>query len=87
MALRRLKGLQTHTARQLYEAIVAPILDFASPIWSPTATKILLRTFEPAQRIAALAISEGRYPLAHRFYATFLFHLTVTTEHLHHQSV
>lgn len=32
LALKRLRGLQTRTARQLYQATIAPIIDYASPI-------------------------------------------------------
>lgn len=53
LALKRLKGLQARTARQLYQATVIPIIDYASPIWSPTATNLILKALEPTQRLAA----------------------------------
>ena len=56
LGLRRLKGLRPDAARQLYCAIVTPIIDYASPIWSPTATERIQRLFQPIQRVAAQAI-------------------------------
>lgn len=57
MALKRLRGLQTHKARQLYQATVAPIVDYASPVWSPTAKSAVLKALTPTQRISASAIT------------------------------
>jgi len=33
LALKRLQGLNLSTMRQLYIATVAPVMDYASPVW------------------------------------------------------
>ena len=45
LGLKRLKGLRPNAARQLYLAMVLPIIDYASPIWSPTATEKIQKSF------------------------------------------
>ena len=38
LALRRLKGLQSKSVKQLAKSSVLPVADYASPIWYPLAT-------------------------------------------------
>jgi ribonuclease HI len=57
LGLQRLRGLRPEAARQLYLAMVAPVTDYASPIWSPAATDKILKLLKPIQRIATQAIT------------------------------
>lgn len=59
LALKRLRGLRPSTARQLYKATVAPVVDYASPIWSMDLPGKLVRLAERVQRIGAIAIIGG----------------------------
>ena len=56
LAIKRLRGLRASTARQLYTSTVAPIMDYAAPVWFPKATKASVRQLERGQRIGAQAI-------------------------------
>jgi hypothetical protein len=47
LALRRLKNLSPQTARQLFEATVAPAMDYASSVWMH-ASKQLAKEMERA---------------------------------------
>jgi len=38
MALKRLRGLLPNTARRLFEATVAPTVDYASSVWMHTCS-------------------------------------------------
>ena len=53
MALKRLRGLRPSTSRQLFDSIVTPTVDYASPIWSLGATAKLVKMAEEVQAIAA----------------------------------
>lgn len=55
LALRRLKMLSPSTARQLFGATVAPVMDYASNVWMHTG-KGSIKPMERAQRIGAQAI-------------------------------
>ena len=59
LALRRLKGLQPKTARQLAKSAVLPVADYGSPIWFPLVTHELMQLLQQAQRIAAQAVIRG----------------------------
>jgi hypothetical protein len=48
LALKRLKGLRPSSIRQLFLAIVAPVMDYASPIWSQMILDRCLRLLKPA---------------------------------------
>jgi hypothetical protein len=56
LALKRLKGTSPKAARQLYMALVAPAMDYASPVWSGKLTRKGIDTLNVAQRIGAQAI-------------------------------
>jgi ribonuclease HI len=56
LALRRIKGMTSKTTRQLFTAMVAPVTDYASPVWSPVLTISTTRMLNQAQRIGAQAI-------------------------------
>ena len=56
MALRRLRSLRASTARQLFTATVAPVVDYASFVWSTRLTNAMTNLLLPIQRIAAQAI-------------------------------
>ncbi|KAK8048248.1 reverse transcriptase [Apiospora phragmitis] len=54
--LRRLKGLPPSTARQLFTAMVAPVLDYASNAWRFACGTRQMRTINRIQRIGAQSI-------------------------------
>ena len=56
LALRRLKGLRPSTARHLFIATVAPVADYASPVWSQHCPSGTLNRLDSPQRIGAAAI-------------------------------
>lgn len=56
LALKRIKGMPPKTTRQLFQATVAPTLDYASPIWSTRLSASMTRMLNQAQRIGAQAI-------------------------------
>ena len=57
LALKRLRALRPSTTRQLFVSTVAPVVDYASFIWSHQLTTFTARTLGPVQRIAAQAIT------------------------------
>lgn len=59
LALKRLQGLRPSSMRQLFSATVAPVMDYASPIWYLAVSDKTLATLERAQRVAAQAIVGG----------------------------
>jgi hypothetical protein len=54
--LRRLKGLSPATARQLFTAMVAPVVDFASNVWTHECRYKPAITINRVQRIGAQAV-------------------------------
>jgi len=56
LALKRLRGTSPKTARRLYTALIAPTMDYASPVWSARATRKGIDALNVAQRIGAQAI-------------------------------
>jgi len=56
LALKRLHGTGPKTARRLFTALLAPAMDYASPVWSARATRKGLAALNVAQRIGAQAI-------------------------------
>jgi ribonuclease HI len=56
LALKRLKGLRPSSVRQLFSATVAPVMDYASPIWYLVTPECTIKMLEQAQRVAAQAI-------------------------------
>jgi ribonuclease HI len=59
LALKRLQGLYPATMRQLYTATVAPVMDYASPVWYLAVSDKTLAVLHRAQRVAAQAIVGG----------------------------
>ncbi|KAG9801086.1 hypothetical protein KCU95_g30, partial [Aureobasidium melanogenum] len=59
LALKRLQGLNPSTMRQLYTATVAPVMDYASPVWYLAVSHKTLSVLHRAQRVAAQAIVGG----------------------------
>jgi ribonuclease HI len=59
LALKRLQGLRPASMRQFFSATVAPVMDYASPIWYLAVSDKTLATLERAQRVAAQAIIGG----------------------------
>jgi hypothetical protein len=53
LALKRIKGTSSKTTRQLYQATVRPIIEYASPIWSTRLSATMTRMLNQAQRIGA----------------------------------
>ena len=53
MALRRLWAISPATARQLFEATVAPVINYASNVWMHTCSKKTLVNMNRAQKIGA----------------------------------
>src|SRR2546421_11919239 len=56
MALRRLRGLRPRTVRQLFISAVAPVVNYASPLWSQGHTTRMESMADQVQRIAATTI-------------------------------
>jgi len=56
LALKRLRGTSPKTARRLFTALVAPSMDYASPIWAGGASQKDIRTLNVAQRIGTQTI-------------------------------
>jgi ribonuclease HI len=57
LALRRLKMLSPQTARQLFVATVAPVMDYAAGVWMHACGERALSWLNRAQKIGALAIT------------------------------
>jgi hypothetical protein len=57
MALRRLRAAPPHTARRLFEATVAPILDYASNVWKHACGQEMEAVMSRAQKVGALAVT------------------------------
>jgi len=57
MGLNRLRGLQPRTARQLFTATVAPVMDYAAPIWSSNIRMRARNRIRRASKIGALAVT------------------------------
>ena len=57
MALKRLRMTTPSTARQLFTATVALIMDYASNIWKHACTQPALTAFNRAQKVGAQAIT------------------------------
>ena len=57
MALRRLRGLRPATSRQLFKALVAPVVDYASVVWSHACTGGMTRTMDRVQKTGAQAVT------------------------------
>ena len=58
-ALRRLCGLLPSTARQLYITMVAPVVDYASVVWSICPSAKIVAAPEQIQRLGARAVIAG----------------------------
>ena len=57
LALKRLKMLSPVSARQLFNATVAPVIDYASNVWMHAAKESGMTTLNRAQKIGAQAIT------------------------------
>jgi ribonuclease HI len=57
LALRRLRGLSPATSRQLFTAAVAPVVDYASTVWSHACTGAAIRAINRVQRVGAQAVT------------------------------
>lgn len=57
MQLRRLKGLTPSTARRLFTAMVAPIVDFASNVWRHACIDRRAKMLDRVQKLGAQAIT------------------------------
>ncbi|KAJ5100792.1 hypothetical protein N7456_006844 [Penicillium angulare] len=56
MELRRLRGLSTATARQLFTSTVAPVVDYASNVWMHACKDKAMGPINRVQRVGAQAI-------------------------------
>ncbi len=56
LALKRLKNLRPETARRLFQAKVVPVVDYASPIWSPSLSTAIINKLNLPQRVGGQAI-------------------------------
>ncbi|KAF7520275.1 hypothetical protein G7054_g12831 [Neopestalotiopsis clavispora] len=54
--LKRLKGLPPATARQLFTAMVAPVMDYASNVWRYACGERMMHIINRVQRVGAKAI-------------------------------
>lgn len=59
MALKRLRGLRPSTSRQLFNSVVTPTVDYASPVWSLGATTKIVKMADEVQAIVAKSIILG----------------------------
>lgn len=57
LSLKRLRNLHPKSTRQLFKSTVAPLVDYASVIWSPGVGKSTLKKLDQIQRIGAQAIT------------------------------
>ena len=57
MALRRLRMVSPSTARQLFAATVAPVMDYASNVWMHACGGVATRAMNRVQRIGAQAVT------------------------------
>jgi exonuclease III len=57
LALKRLKMLSPSSARQLFNATVVPVMDYASNVWMHAARESEMAALNKAQRIGAQAIT------------------------------
>lgn len=57
MELKRLKGLSPVTACQLFSAMVAPVVDYASNVWRHACVQKRAKWVDRVQRIGAQAIT------------------------------
>ncbi|KAF5964566.1 reverse transcriptase [Fusarium coicis] len=56
MELKRLKGMAPSTTRQLFTAMVAPVVDYASSVWMHACKTVPASAIQRVQRIGAKAI-------------------------------
>ncbi len=56
LALKRLKNLRPKTARRLFLTQIVPVVDYASPIWSPGLSISLVNKLNVAQKTGAQAV-------------------------------
>lgn len=59
LSLKRLRNLRPESARQLFQSTVAPVVDYASVIWSPGLPKSTSKKLDQVQKIGAQAIIGG----------------------------
>lgn len=56
LALKKLKNLRPETAQRLFQAKIVPVVDYASPIWSPDLSASLINKLNVPQKIGGQAI-------------------------------
>ena len=56
LALRRLRDMRPMTARQIFEATVTPMVDYASNVWATNLSAKDIRLLSQSQRVGAQAI-------------------------------
>lgn len=56
MALKRLRGLSPSVTRKLFNATVAPVVDYASPVWMHARRSSALKVLKRVQRIGGQAV-------------------------------
>ena len=86
LALKRLQGLRPSSMRQLFLATVAPVINYASPIWYLAVSDKTLATLERAQRVAAQAIVGGFKTMGLNA-AVMEAGIATTRERLHEQTL
>lgn len=59
LSLKRLRNLRPESTQQLFKSTVAPVIDYASVIWSPGTAKSALKKLNQIQRIGAQAVTGG----------------------------
>lgn len=62
LALKKQKNLRPETARRLFQAKVVPVIDYASPIWSPGLSMSLLNKLNVPQKVGGQAVI-GAFPI------------------------
>jgi hypothetical protein len=64
LALKRLRMLSPRSARQLFNATVAPVLDYASNVWMHAVNESAMAVLGRAQKIGACAITGAFHTVA-----------------------
>ena len=64
LALKRLRMLSPRSARQLFNATVLPVLDYASTVWMHTVNDSAMAVLGRAQKMGACAITGAFHSVA-----------------------
>lgn len=86
LALKRLKNLRPETVCQLFTFIIANVIDYASIIWAPNATKSSILKLDVIQKTAAKALI-GAFQMVSLHTAELEGFLLSVSQRLHSQEL